>query len=56
MDLINPNPRIFEVQNDEIQFDDYDEDKVDEIDNQEIFGMRKSSLLIKKKLTIRYPS
>jgi hypothetical protein len=46
MDLINPNPKIFEVQTEEIQFDDYDEDKIDEFDNQEIFGMINNVLLI----------
>lgn len=38
MDLINPNPKIFELKED-VQIDDYDEDKVDEFDCYEVFGM-----------------
>jgi hypothetical protein len=38
MDLINPNPKIFDVQFDD-SFDDYDEEKVDEFDAHEVFGM-----------------
>jgi len=38
MDLINPNPKIFEL-NEDVQIDDYDEDKVDEFDCYEVFDI-----------------
>lgn len=38
MDLINPNPKVFELTED-VQIDDYDEDKVDEFDSHEVFGV-----------------
>jgi len=38
MDLINPNPKIFEL-NEDVQIDDYDEDKVDEFDCYEVIDI-----------------